>query len=139
LSAFFEKNRSEYYRLLLAVSQAGSWADWISFFLRGVADQSRDAVARSARLLKLWQTYREEFQSARSSALQLRLIDELFAYPAITATGAAKFLNVTHRSAQLNIDKLIRKGILKEATGRQRNRVFVASDIIKIIEAPHAS
>jgi Fic family protein len=139
LSAFFERNRNEYYRLLLAASQAGSWADWISFFLRGVADQSRDAVARSARLLKLWQTYREEFQSARSSALQLRLVDELFAYPAITATGAAKFLNVTHRSAQLNIDKLIRKGILKEATGRQRNRVFVASDIIKIIEAPHAS
>lgn len=139
LSAFFERNRNEYYRLLLAVSQAGSWADWISFFLRGVADQSRDAVARSSQLLKLWQTYREEFQSARSSALQLRLVDELFAYPAITATGAAKFLNVTHRSAQLNIDKLIRKGILKEATGRQRNRVFVASDIIKIIEAAHAS
>lgn len=139
LSAFFESNRKEYYRLLLAVSQAGSWAEWIAFFLRGVTDQSRDAVARSARLLKLWQTYREEFQSARSSALQLRLVDELFAYPAITATGAAKFLNVTHRSAQLNIDKLIRKGILKEATGRQRNRVFVASDIIKIIEAPHAT
>jgi len=139
LSAYFERNRSEYYRLLLAVSQAGKWVDWISFFLCGVAEQSRDALARSGRLLNLWQDYRGEFQSARSSALQLRLVDQLFAYPAITATQAAKLLKVTHRSAQLNIDKLIRKGILKEVTGKQRNRVFVAPQIVKIIEAPHAT
>lgn len=139
LSAFFERNRSEYYRLLLAVSQAGQWSDWISFFLRGVAEQARDAVARSGRLLNLWKHYRNEFQSARSSALQLRLVDQLFAYPAVTATQAAKLLQVTHRSAQLNIDKLIDRGILKEATGKQRNRVFVAFEIVKIIEAPHVS
>ena len=139
LSAYFERYRNEYYRLLLAVSQTGKWIDWISFFLRGVAEQSRDALVRSDRLLQLWKNYRGEFQSARSSALQLRLVDQLFAYPAITANQAAKLLQVTHRSAQLNIEKLIRKGILKEATGKQRNRVFIAPQIVKIIEASHAS
>lgn len=139
LSAYFEHHRNEYYRLLLAVSQAGKWIDWITFFLRGVAEQSRDALARSGRLLDLWQSYRAEFQSARSSALQLRLVDQLFAYPAITVNQAAKLLKVTHRSAQLNIEKLMRKGILKEATGKLRNRVFVAPQIVTIIEAHHAS
>lgn len=91
------------------------------------------------RLLQLWKNYHGEFQSARSSALQLRLVDHLFAYPAITANQAAKLLKVTHRSAQLNIEKLIRKGILKEATGKQRNRVFIAPQIVKIIEATDAS
>jgi Fic family protein len=139
LSAYFERNRNEYYRLLLAVSQAGQWGDWISFFLRGVAEQSRDALVRSGRLLSLWQEYRAKFQSARSSALQLRLVDQLFAYPAITTNQASKLLKVTHRSAQLNVDKLIHKGILKEVTGKQRNRVFVAPQIVRIIEAQHAS
>jgi Fic family protein len=139
LSAYFERYRNEYYRLLLAVSQSGKWIDWISFFLRGVAEQSRDALVRSDRILQLWKNYRGEFQSARSSALQLRLVDQLFAYPAITANQAAKLLKVTHRSAQLNIEKLIRKGILKEATGKQRNRVFIAPQIVKIIEATHVS
>jgi Fic family protein len=139
LSAYFERNRNEYYRLLLAVSQAGHWVDWISFFLRGVAEQSRDALVRSGRLLSLWQEYRAKIQSARSSALQLRLVDQLFAYPAITTNQASKLLKVTHRSAQLNIDKLIHKGILKEVTGKQRNRVFVAPQIVRIIEAQHAS
>jgi Fic family protein len=37
LSAFFERHRQEYYRLLLAVSQSGAWTDWIECFLRGIA------------------------------------------------------------------------------------------------------
>ncbi|MEP6934334.1 MAG: Fic family protein [Nitrospirota bacterium] len=138
LSAYFERYRNEYYRLLLAVSQSDKWIDWISFFLLGVAEQSRDALARSGQLLRLWQEYREKFQSARSSALQLRLLDQLFVYPAITVNQAATLLKVTHRSAQLNIEKLVCKGILKEATGKQRNRVFVTPQIVKIIEAIHA-
>src|SRR5215469_1592607 len=39
LSAFFERHRSEYYRLLLEVSQRGNWLEWITFFLRGVSEQ----------------------------------------------------------------------------------------------------
>ena len=66
------------------------------------------------------------------------LLAELAAY-IITTTQAAKLLQVTHRSAQLNIDKLIGRGILKEAMGKQRNRVFVALEIVKIIEALHVS
>src|SRR5208337_3753079 len=44
LSAFFEKHRNQYYRLLLAVTTHGEWGEWIRFFIHGVADQSRDAV-----------------------------------------------------------------------------------------------
>lgn len=138
LSAFFERHRREYYRLLLVVSQSGQWSDWINFFLRGVAEQSRDAIRRSNRLMDLWQAYRQRLQSARSSALLLQLVDELFSYPVITIAQAAEHLNVTQRSAALNIEKLIDEGILNEATGRQRNRIFVAPKIIQIIEAENA-
>ncbi len=139
LSAFFERHRNEYYARLRGVSHRGEWIAWIEFFLQGVAEQSKDAVLRSNRLLKLWHSYRQKMQSARSSALQLTLIDELFSYPAMTVTQAAKRLHVTPRSAQLNVDKLIKAGILKEATGRQRGRVYVAPEIIHIIEAGEAS
>lgn len=138
LSAFFERHRREYYRLLLVVSQSGQWSEWINFFLRGVAEQSRDAIRRSNRLMDLWQAYRQRLQSARLSALLLQLVDELFSYPVITIAQAAEHLDVTQRSAALNIEKLIDEGILDEATGRQRNRIFVAPEIIQIIEAENA-
>ena len=136
LSAFFEHHRQEYYRLLMAVSQSDSWTPWIAYFLRGIAEQSSDAVKRANLLLSLRQRYREKMQSARSSALLLQMVDDLFSTPALDVSGASKRLNVTPRAAQLNVDKLIKSGILKEATGRRRNRIFVAAEIIDIIEAP---
>ena len=134
LSAYFERNRAEYYRRLLGVSRRGHWQEWMDFFLTGVAGESRDAIDRAGRLLDLWRKYRQEFQAARSSALLLRLLEDLFSYPAVTVPGAAKRLGVTQRSAQLNIDKLVRAGVLREATGRRRNRIFVADAVIRIIE-----
>ncbi len=65
---------------------------------------------------------------------ETRLIDELVEAPAITIPSAAKLLGVTPRAAQLNVDKLIDIGILSEATGRRRNRIFVAREIINTIE-----
>ncbi len=134
LSAFFEKNRPEYYRRLLAVSQRGEWNEWLLFFLRGVAEQSSDAVARARRLQALWQRYRETLQSARTSVLLLRLLDRLFADPAISVSQAAQELGVTPRAAQQNIDRLVGEGIVAEATGRQRNRVYVAVEILRLLE-----
>ncbi|MBD3278239.1 MAG: Fic family protein [Candidatus Aegiribacteria sp.] len=133
LSAFFEQNRDQYYDLLLDVSRKGEWENWIMFFLHAVEVQSKDAVARSDRLLDLWQGYRDRLQEARASALLLQLVDYLFEFPAVTNPMATKKLGVTPRSTQLNIDKLIASGILEEITGQKRNRMYVAKEIINII------
>jgi len=138
LSAFFERYRDEYYRRLLEVSQHGNWEEWIIYFLRGITSQGRDAIRRSDQLLSLWQRYRNDLQEARASALLLQLIDELFTYPAITNSIAAEKLSVTPRAAQLNIERLQNAKILREATGRRRNRIYVASEIISIIEQGEA-
>jgi Fic family protein len=134
LSAFFERYRDDYYRLLLNVSQKGEWTEWISFFLRAVAIQSKDAIERSDKLLGLWKDYRNRLQGARASALLLQLVDDLFTYPAITNHKASERLNITPRSTQLNIEKLVKTGILKEVTEQKRNRIYIAPEIIGIIE-----
>lgn len=138
LSAYLEKNRAEYYRLLLAVSQEGCWEEWISFFLRGLAEQSRDAIRRSDKLLGLWSDYRKAVQVSRSSSLLLTLIDELFDRPYITFTRAREVLGVTYRSAQLNVQKLAAAGILHELPGRKYGRIFVAKEIVEVLEGPSA-
>ena len=47
MSVFFYRHRQSYYDLLSAVSERGAWSDWVSFFLRGVTEQSLDAVERA--------------------------------------------------------------------------------------------
>ncbi len=135
LSAFFERHREAYVDHLLAVSQRGSWLDWIGFFLQGVAEQARSAGELSTRLLDLREGYRTRVQAARRSVLLVSLIDELFASPYLTVPIAAGRLNVTQRSASLNISKLVDLGIVVEITGRQRYRVFEAREVVQMLSA----
>ena len=134
LSAFFERRRQDYYERLIGVTRAGRWAEWIDFFLAGVAEESRDAVLRTAELMSLWQDYRDKVTQARSSGLLQRLIDLLFETPAITIPRAARLLGVTHRSATQNIQKLVRLGMLQEVTGRKRGQIFVAKAVLDASE-----
>lgn len=133
LSAFFEKNRAEYYRGLLRVSREAAWTDWVEFFVRGVAEQSLDAVRRADRLLALQKDYRERLLTARVSASTLQLADTLFAHPGLSVGQAAKTLAVTPRAAQAIIDRLVRIDILRESTGRTRHRVYVAHEIAAVV------
>jgi Fic family protein len=134
VSGFFEEHSDEYYRRLLAVSQNGEWSAWIDFFLTGVAEQAQDAVWRTSMLLGLWQEYRQRMVSAHASATMLRLVDALFESPVVTISRSAQRLGVTHRTATVNIQKLIAANILKELPGRRRNRLYAATQIMEIAE-----
>jgi Fic family protein len=138
LSAYFERNRREYYRLLLDVSQSGNWTDWVRFFLNGVSEEARDAVARSNQLLALRQEYRKKLQAQKAPSRTLELMEMLFTEPVITVAGAKQRLQVTTPSAQQNVDKLVRAGIVREVTGKARYRVYVAQKIMQIVEADRA-
>jgi Fic family protein len=134
LSAFFDRHRSDYYRLLLEVSQNGNWSEWIIFFLRGVAEQAEDAIVRANKLQKLSTEYREQLQTVRASTALLKLTDYLFNRPVITVPLAQSILKHSQPSAQHNIDRLVQEGILQEITGRQRGRVYIADRIMAIVE-----
>jgi Fic family protein len=133
LSAYFERQRDAYYDHLLGVSEHGNWKAWLEFFLRGVAIQSRDAIARARQIQDLQSQWREQLTQTRASALLLRLVDSLFDTPMLTVPQAQKLLGVTYRSAGQNIQKLVKAGILHDAGTTPEGRVFVARDILRAV------
>ncbi len=136
LSAFFEQHRQEYYDGLLEVSRRGAWSAWIAFFARGVIQQSRDAATRAGKLLDLWQNYRHRAAGIVRSPAVLRLVDELFASPFITISRASEVMDVAFKSARNSVDRLVAAGILHEITGQQRNRVYRADEVFRLLDAP---
>jgi ribosomal protein S25 len=64
-----------------------------------------------------------------------KLLDEIFRNPATTAAMAAERLGMTVMSAGRAIQALTDRNILEEATGRRRDRVFVARRLLHAIEA----
>lgn len=136
LSAFFERNRNDYYKLLRDVSRTSAWTDWIVFFVRGVEEQAEDAAQRSNSMLTLWKAYRDRVAVARTSALLAAIVDELFASPATTIARVRDRLGITYPSAKNNVEKLVALGILTPPTSEGRNKIFIADEIIRTVEAP---
>lgn len=134
LSAYFHRTRQEYYDQLRRVSQLGTWTNWLTYFARGVASEAMDAVDRARRLKDLQVDYVERIRTARTSALVTKLIEDLIGHPIVNVASVAKTLGVTPHTAQNHIDRLVQAGILREVTGRKRNRLFVADGIIKALE-----
>lgn len=137
LSAFFDKNRDEYIDHLYKVSVTGERDPWLAFFLRGVEDQARDALARSRRVRGLHERYRDLLQSRKESANALRLLDSLFENPYTTAPRVAAILKVTHAGAQGILTRLVRGGILTQVPGGWP-RLYIAGELLEAIEAPVA-
>lgn len=134
LSAYFERNRDEYYRALREVSTRGDWRQWFLYFLEGVRQQSFDAIDTANRLTNLRASFHERLHTPRRTGLLHKLVDNLFVRPVITIPEAARILDITYRSAQQNVDRLVETRILRELTGQKRNRIFIADEIVRAIE-----
>ena len=137
LSSYFEKYRSEYYQRLLAVSQRSEWEEWLAFFLGGIRDQSREATQRVQALQTLREKYYRLLAGYRDSTRLNKLIDFLIGHPIVSVRQVEGGLKLSdYKIAQRYIAKLQKAGILREVTGKSRNRIFRADEILKAIEEP---
>jgi DNA-binding Lrp family transcriptional regulator len=62
------------------------------------------------------------------------MIDLLFTNPYVQASRVAEHLDVSFPSAMNAIDQLVEMGLLREITGQKRNRMYVAPDVLAVVE-----
>jgi Fic family protein len=137
LSGFFDENRDEYYRLLLAVSRQGAWREWIEYFLRGVRLQAQRALIDTRSILERYEAYRTKLKMGKRVPREAaRVLDHVFANPFISIARHAKRAGVSYWNAQRGVEYWIHEGLLREITGRKRNRVYVAEEIFQIMATP---
>jgi Fic family protein len=134
LSAYFERNRQQYYDLLLRVSQESAWKEWLEFFLHGVAEQARDAVIRARKLQDLRSLFQERLLSVYRSSQTLEVADLLFDEPVISALRIVKQLGCSHQSAMQSLRRLEKLDIIRQKTEGKRNRLYFAQDIFSVLE-----
>ncbi len=135
LSAYFEAHRQDYYDHLLAVSQKGSWGNWLGFFLDGVDQQAQEATTRLQRLWNLRLKYAEKFAEERTRETLAQAVDFLIGQPIVTVSQFQEGIGLNNFvTAQRYVDRLIDLGILRQLEGRARNRLFVADEIMEALE-----
>lgn len=134
LSLYFKQHRSEYYRLLDAVRQEGDWEAWLDFFLEGVSTTSDQAVETTHRLLDLFREDSARVQAlGRSAANTLRVFNALSARPLATIGSLGDSTGTSYPTAARAVNALENLGIVREITGRKRERVFAYGRYLEIL------
>jgi len=134
LSLYFKQRRAEYYRLIDLVRSDGDWEAWLDFFLDGVAQTATTAVQTAQRLVKLFKDDAFRIQElGRITATALRIFDALRERPILTLKEVCKRTGISFPAAAKSMDAIIKLGLARELTGRQRNRVFVYDRYLSIL------
>ena len=125
LSLYFKQRREDYYALLDGVRQSGDWEAWLAFFLEGVAQTAEGAAATAQRLMDLFEADRARIQQmGRAASSSLRVHRVLQERPIISLQEIAKRTDLSFRGVSNGMKVLEGLGIVRELTGKKRNRLF---------------
>ncbi|MGC9455727.1 MAG: Fic family protein [Phycisphaerae bacterium] len=135
LSLFFKQHRSEYYDRLDAVRLKGDWLGWLQFFLEGVRETAQQAADTAGRILQLFdENWREVESLGRRAGSVHRVLDLLRRHPITTIPNATRQLNLTAPTVRGAIGSLEELGIIREITGKQRDRIYVYEPYVRILD-----
>lgn len=125
LSYYFKLHRQEYYDRLNLVRERGDYEQWISFFLNGVIWTAKSALDTIKEVLSIAEKHKKLLlQKKHSSPLAIALLDYLFVKPHLSVKEAAENFQISHQTAQTLINQFVDMKILKEITGRKRDRRY---------------
>ncbi len=125
LSYYFRLHRQEYYDRLNMVRVKGDYEQWIHFFLRGVISTSESALETIKQVLTLADTHKKLLMKEKiSSPMAIGLLDYLFVKPHVSVDDIAKHFEITYPTAKTLINHFVKLEILKEITGKKRDRRY---------------
>ena len=125
LSIAFKRRQGEYYARLGAVRAEGDWEGWTSFFLECVAAAADDGVAVAQAIHALVARDRARIVGhPRATVAAIQLLERLPSTPVLTVPRATGLLGITAPTARKAIELLEDLDVLRETTGKQRDRVY---------------
>jgi Fic family protein len=141
VSLYFKQHRSEYYRLLQEVRTQGNWEEWLIFFLEGIATVADQATEKIRALISLFERDREKVERSRKGSIyqsvavqsNLTVYDYLKKKIAIRIPETAEACGTTKPTVTRAIEDLQKLGIVTEATGKPRNKVYVYQEYLDIL------
>ncbi len=98
-----------------------------------MAEQARDALARARKLQDLREEWRKRLTQARASALNPRLVDELFSNPVLTIPQVQRRLGVSYPNAKQIAERLVQAGILDPIGEGSYGKTYRAAEILKVL------
>jgi len=136
LSHYFKRHRQAYYDHLQAVREAGTWEDWLAFFLRGIIEVSGQATETARRILSLREEHHRSITDSlgRAAGNGHRVLEHLYQHPIVSVNEVQRLIGTTYPAANDLSARLVNSGILRECTGKARNRRFMYLSYVNLFQ-----
>jgi Fic family protein len=134
LSLALRRRQQQYYAHLTAVRDGGDWEGWTAFYLECVREAADDGVRAAERLFALLGKDRARMIAHDSVTVPaIRLLDLLPSSPVVTLPLAIELLGVSKPTVIKAIEALEETGILKEISGKRRDRVYAYQKYLDVL------
>ncbi len=125
LSQYLYEHGKEYHDVLFNVSAKDDFDNWFSMFLDAIITESERSIDTIETVLSL----RKELLEGENNGNRRKAIERMFDNPYATVAEIMEATGLTRPGALKLISSLEEEGLLKEVSGKQRNRVYLAESI----------
>ena len=133
ISAHLEENRAAYYDALSRVRESNDMGHWLRFFLVAVIETAKQSTATFKAIFELRLRLAETLKKlGRRAPNAEKLVNYLYRKPVVTSREITGHLGFSQTTSDRLLAELSRLGILRELTGRRRNRVFNFKDYFEL-------
>jgi Fic family protein len=134
LSLHLKRHRDTYYERLQAIRTDGDWEHWLRFFLEGVNSVADLTSETTKRIVELIERDRKQINAlGRAAGSALLVFDQAVREVVLRIPETVKQLPISEPTVATAIGHLERIGILRELTGRPRNKIFAYDEYLKIL------
>lgn len=135
LSPYIAEQKNAYYAALKMAQQKLEWHHLVGFLADAVTCTVSELLTTRQALKSLAALWggRRPYRQGSAALKALHLLPD---YPVLTVKRLAQLAQVSVPAATLAIEQLVEADILSERTGYARNRIFVASEVLQILNRP---
>jgi Fic family protein len=132
LSRYFIQTRPDYYRLLLEVTRAGAWEEWIVYVLRGVEQTAIWTVAKIAAIRTLSQDTATFVRARLPKIYSHELINLVFEQPYCRIANLVDAGIARRQTASVYLKQLVDIGVLTEMEAG-KEKLFINPRLMRLL------
>jgi Fic family protein len=132
ISNYIELKKSDYNKVLSQAQKKLNYAPIIHFFCEAFIACWEESQKTKKALLSLPIKWSQRGNFRKNSAADL-FLEHLLTQPIFTVQAIMKTLKVSAPAANKAAELLVKKGIVRERTGFNRNRLFAAEEVISLL------
>lgn len=132
LSRYIIQDKSDYYRLLLAVTKDHDWESWVLYMLKAVEETSRWTTEKIAAIRSLAEHTTAHMRTVLPKIYSRELVDVIFEQPYCRISDLVRKGVAKRQSASRYLKELTEKNILREMTvGKEK--LFIHPKLMQLL------